>query len=72
MMFETTYEERGILMANVGGSDSVAVDECYFFLAGTEDIKKLLSLPLEDMPLYINDSEPGVAAFAAWRLEIAK
>jgi len=32
----------------------------------------VLLIPLEDVPLYINDKEPDVEIMAHWRLEIGK
>ena len=70
-MIETTPEERMMLLKRLHVPTNHLVDHNYYVFVGlNEHVEAFLELPLEVVPLYVNDAflEP----YALWRLEIAK
>jgi len=71
-MIKTTFEERMMLLEQYGYRYKYLCEENYYVSVLLDDnCAALLELPLEDMPLHIND-HTHAGAVAKWRLEIAK
>lgn len=75
---DISYEEYMELMALLpnarleGNGAKEWLRTCIRFDAGNTYARKVMGLPLDQMPLYINDVAFSVSTIATWRLKIAR